>query len=224
MSKSYGNYVGVTEPPEEMFGKLMSVPDAAMGTYYELLLGEDARPASLPPVEAEARARAAHRRALPRRRARREAAEQQFDRVHKEHRPPEEIEEVALSPAELRDGLVHLPALLADALRHLPQRGPPAAGPGRGAPRRRAAREGDLDVAADRLDGAVLQVGRRKFRRIVVGAEPRRRRRRYSCAPCGARSALASLHGLSRARFGARLTRCPQRQLEDRIRPRRRVD
>src|ERR671915_2503968 len=41
MSKSLGNYVGVTDPPEEMFGKLMSVPDGAMGTYYELLLAED---------------------------------------------------------------------------------------------------------------------------------------------------------------------------------------
>ena len=41
MSKSLGNYVGVTETPEEMFGKLMSVPDEAMGTYYELLLGEE---------------------------------------------------------------------------------------------------------------------------------------------------------------------------------------
>src|SRR5204862_2115449 len=41
MSKSLGNYVGVTDPPEEMFGKLMRIPDEAMGTYYELLLGED---------------------------------------------------------------------------------------------------------------------------------------------------------------------------------------
>src|SRR5204863_9361726 len=41
MSKSLGNYVGVTDPPEEIFGKLMRIPDEAMGTYYELLLGED---------------------------------------------------------------------------------------------------------------------------------------------------------------------------------------
>ena len=41
MSKSLGNYVGVTDPPEEMFGKLMRIPDDVMGTYYELLLGED---------------------------------------------------------------------------------------------------------------------------------------------------------------------------------------
>src|SRR4029079_11731688 len=40
MSKSYGNYIGVTDAPEEMFGKVMSVPDAAMDTYYELLLLE----------------------------------------------------------------------------------------------------------------------------------------------------------------------------------------
>ncbi len=40
MSKSLGNYVGVTDPPEEMFGKLMSVPDEVMPQYYLLLLGE----------------------------------------------------------------------------------------------------------------------------------------------------------------------------------------
>ena len=42
MSKSLGNYVGVDEPPEEIFGKLMRVPDDAMPTYYDLLLDERA--------------------------------------------------------------------------------------------------------------------------------------------------------------------------------------
>jgi tyrosyl-tRNA synthetase len=37
MSKSLGNYVGITEPPNEMFGKLMSIPDDLMWSYYELL-------------------------------------------------------------------------------------------------------------------------------------------------------------------------------------------
>jgi tyrosyl-tRNA synthetase len=37
MSKSLGNYVGITEPPSEMFGKLMSIPDELMEPYYELL-------------------------------------------------------------------------------------------------------------------------------------------------------------------------------------------
>ena len=40
MSKSLGNYVGVTDAPEEMFGRLMSIPDEAMAEYYRLLLGE----------------------------------------------------------------------------------------------------------------------------------------------------------------------------------------
>ena len=43
MSKSLGNYVGVTEPPQEMFGKLMSLSDALMIRYYEMLTGADAR-------------------------------------------------------------------------------------------------------------------------------------------------------------------------------------
>jgi len=39
MSKSIGNYIGVTEPPNDMFGKAMSIPDAAMGDYFSLVLG-----------------------------------------------------------------------------------------------------------------------------------------------------------------------------------------
>jgi len=40
MSKSYGNYVGITEAPQEMFGKLMSISDELMWRYYELLTDE----------------------------------------------------------------------------------------------------------------------------------------------------------------------------------------
>jgi tyrosyl-tRNA synthetase len=52
MSKSYGNYVGVSDPPAEMFGKLMSVSDDLMDRYYLLLLGE-ARDPALHPMEAK---------------------------------------------------------------------------------------------------------------------------------------------------------------------------
>jgi tyrosyl-tRNA synthetase len=52
MSKSYGNYVGVSEPAEEMFGKLMSTSDELMDRYYLLLLGETRDP-SLHPMEAK---------------------------------------------------------------------------------------------------------------------------------------------------------------------------
>src|SRR5215475_10548069 len=51
MSKSLDNYVGVTDPPEEMFGRLMRIPDEAMPEYFRLLLGEEV-PAG-PPNEAK---------------------------------------------------------------------------------------------------------------------------------------------------------------------------
>ncbi len=52
MSKSYGNYIGVSEAPQEMFGKLMSVSDDLMARYYTLLLGESLDP-FLHPMEAK---------------------------------------------------------------------------------------------------------------------------------------------------------------------------
>ena len=52
MSKSYGNYVGVDEAAETMFGKMMSVSDELMDRYYTVLLGEH-RDASLHPMEAK---------------------------------------------------------------------------------------------------------------------------------------------------------------------------
>lgn len=48
MSKSYGNYVGVSDAPQDMFGKLMSVSDTLMARYYQLLLGESLDPAAHP--------------------------------------------------------------------------------------------------------------------------------------------------------------------------------
>jgi tyrosyl-tRNA synthetase len=163
MSKSYGNYVGVTEPPEEMYGKTLRLPDAALAQWYELLLGE--------PLPDEAQPRDA-KRALARAIVSRfhdadaaAAAEQAFDRVHREHRPPEEMPEVAL-PAD-GDGIVHLPALLADAFgvsrsearRSLEQGGVKLDG---------AALAADpLDRKLDELRGGVLQLGKRRFARLV---------------------------------------------------------
>jgi tyrosyl-tRNA synthetase len=51
MSKSLNNYVGVSEPPTEMFGKLMSITDTLMARYYLLLLGEELP--SIHPMEAK---------------------------------------------------------------------------------------------------------------------------------------------------------------------------
>jgi tyrosyl-tRNA synthetase len=168
MSKSYGNYIGVTEPPEEIFGKTMRVPDSAMGTYYELLT--DTAPD--PKLAAVEQKRALARQLVARFHGPEAAAEAErhFDRLHKEHQPPEEVEEVEVSRGTLPDGVVHLPALLADhfgvsrseARRLLGQGGVRLDGEPLG--------PGDLDVEAARLDGSVLQVGRRKFRRVRLTA------------------------------------------------------
>src|SRR5215204_418375 len=116
MSKSLGNYVGVTDPPEEMFGRLMRVPDTAMPEYYRLLLGEEPS-GDVPPIEAK--------RALARRIVERfhgpqagPVAEQHFDRLFVERAAPDDVQEADLTPyMDSGDGngeMVHLPRLMAD--------------------------------------------------------------------------------------------------------------
>ena len=51
MSKSLGNYVGITDPPEEMFGKIMSIPDSALEDYWRLCL--DAEPPEAEPMDSK---------------------------------------------------------------------------------------------------------------------------------------------------------------------------
>jgi tyrosyl-tRNA synthetase len=161
MSKSLGNHVGVTEPPEEVFGKLMRVPDAAMPTYYELLLDEPFDSGRAPVDSKRALARALTARFHGADAA--AAAEERFDRVHVRHEAPEEIPEHVFTP---ENGEVHLPAVMADAFgmsrsesrRLLEQGGVRLDG---------EALPGDrLDLPAADVDGAVLQVGRRRFKRL----------------------------------------------------------
>jgi tyrosyl-tRNA synthetase len=160
MSKSLGNYVGVDDPPEEMFGKLMRVPDEAMPIYYDVLLDEEPQP---DPREAKRHMALT----LTERYHGAEAAAQareRFDTLHIRRELPEDIEEHGFSA---ENGQVHLPALMADAF-----------GLSRSEARRLLAQGGvkldgkelaELDVPADELDGAVLQVGRRRFKKLRRG-------------------------------------------------------
>jgi tyrosyl-tRNA synthetase len=163
MSKSLGNYVGVSEPPEEIFGKLMRVPDDAMPVYYELLLDEQLDP-DRPPVESKrSMALALVARFHGDDAAR--AAEERFDRLHVQHDVPDEVPEHAV---EADGGAVHVPGVLRDAFglsgsegrRLLAQGGVKLDGEPLGVE--------DLDVPAARLEGAVLQVGKRRFVRIRI--------------------------------------------------------
>jgi tyrosyl-tRNA synthetase len=162
MSKSFGNYIGVTEPPEEIYGKTLSLPDEAMGTWYELLLGEPLPPDANPRDAKRALARRLVARFHDERAA--EEAEQAFDRVHREHKPPEEMPDAPLEADG--DGAVHLPALLASAFgvsssearRLLKQGGVKLDG---------APLEPEpLDRPVSELDGRVLQLGKRRFARL----------------------------------------------------------
>jgi tyrosyl-tRNA synthetase len=166
MSKSEGNYVGVAEPPEEQFGKLMRVPDEVMPVYYELLLDRAFDP-GLPAV--------ASKRALAREIVERyhgpgagDVAEAAFDRLHVERALPEEIDEAPLPEGDP----VHVPALVrehfglstSEARRLLGQGGLRLDGEQLG--------PGDIDLPAARLDGAVLQVGKRRHKRFRAAGEP----------------------------------------------------
>ena len=164
MSKSYGNQVGITDAAEDMYGKILSIPDALLEEWYDVLLGAPA------PVGAGGRdAKRALARALVDRfhgEGTGAAAEAHFDRVFVRHEAPEDVEEATFTAA---NGTVHLPALIAevfggsrsDARRALAQGGVKVDG---------EPLAGDaLDVEAAGLDGRVLQLGKRRFKRLRLG-------------------------------------------------------
>ena len=161
MSKSLGNHVGVTEDPDEQFGKTMRLPDEAMESWFTLLAVPRPPEGTGPRDAKRALARGIVARFHGEEAA--AAAVQHFDRVFVSHEAPDEVDEHAFSA---ENGSVHLPALIADAFgrsrsdarRLLAQGGVKLDGEALG--------EADVDVAPDRLDGHVLQVGKRHFRRL----------------------------------------------------------
>src|SRR5438105_13320354 len=110
MSKSFENYVALTDPPEEMFGKLMSIPDELIAKYVELCTDIDDAPDTHPAERKRRLARAVVERYHGREAAR--AAEARFDQVFKRHELPEDIPQAAVPGEAMRDGLVSLPHLL----------------------------------------------------------------------------------------------------------------
>jgi tyrosyl-tRNA synthetase len=161
MSKSLGNYVAVDDPPAEIFGKLMRVPDDVMPVYQSLLLDSPLDASLSPRDRKRTMAYALTARFHGEEAAAR--ARERFDTLHVRRELPDEIEEYAF-----RDGgaPVHLPALLAEAL-----------GVSRSEARRLLSQAGvrldgepldasELDLPPERLDGAVIQLGKRRFKRL----------------------------------------------------------
>ena len=174
MSKSYGNYIGLTDEPADMFGKVMSVPDELMVKYYRL--ASDLFVADIDQVEKALSDGSLHPNEAKRALARdivtiyhgaeqAVQAEAEFDRVFKSHETPDDVEEHAV---DLSEDEVYVPGILVELGMTS------SSGEGRrlidgggvridGQPLEKKA----YNVASSRLDGAVLQVGKRKFARIV---------------------------------------------------------
>jgi tyrosyl-tRNA synthetase len=166
MSKSLGNHIGVTDPPGEIYGKTLSIPDEAMGEYYRLLLGRELDD-GVPPRDAKRELARELVSWLHSEDAAHEA-EREFDRVFVDREAPEQIEEFAF---EANDGVVHVPGVMADAF-----------GVSRSEARRLIDQgavslddsplsSADHDLPVARLDGAVLRAGKRRFRRLCVAGD-----------------------------------------------------
>ena len=163
MSKSLGNQIGITDAPQEMYGKTMSIPDEAMAEYYGLLL-HGAQPGRLQPRDAKRRL-AREMVAWLHSPEAAEAAEAEFDRVHVEHKAPAEIEESVVIG---KDGMIHLPKLMAakygmssSEARRLIEQGAVSLNDVPLSP-------DQYDVAVEAAQNAVLQIGKRRFLRLLV--------------------------------------------------------
>jgi tyrosyl-tRNA synthetase len=177
MSKSYGNYIGLTDEPADMFGKVMSIPDELMVKYFRL--------ASTMPVdevdeiEAGLKNDELHPNKVKRQlaanivtayydEAAAVAAEEQFDLVFKKHEIPDDIPEYAADLTPNDEGKVYFAKLLADA----------GMASGTGEARRlidgggvkingEAVAAKAYNVEPEKLAGATIQVGKRKFVKLV---------------------------------------------------------
>jgi tyrosyl-tRNA synthetase len=175
MSKSLGNYVGITEKPEEMFGKLMSIPDELMWTYYELLtdrtqswiqeIRKTVADGSTHPMDVKMRLAQEIIAAFHGKEAARQAA-QSFQRVFRDKQAPEEAPVFMIPAGEPR----RISALLVDA-KAMPSR----------SEAERLIKQGGVELIGDstevnvqtsltltRGQNYLLKVGKKKFLRIVV--------------------------------------------------------
>ncbi len=177
MSKSYGNYIGLTDAPNDMFGKVMSIPDELMVKYYRLA-------STVPVDQIDAIEKGLAADEIHPNRCKRDLAqnivaayydeeaakeaEAAFDRQFKQHEVPEDIPEFAADLTPNEEGTVYLAKLIADsgltkstgdARRMIDQGGVKING--------EAVAAKAYNVAPESLSGAVIQVGKRKFVRLV---------------------------------------------------------
>lgn len=184
MSKSLDNYIGLTEPPEDMFGKLMRIPDELIAKYLRLSAPVD--PAEVDVIERGLRNGTVHPNEAKRRLAREvvdlyhgagagAAAEERFNVVHREHEIPDEVPSVSVPSSVFgeQEGVrvVYVPALL-EAMGLVASRSEARRLQSQGGVRVDGEQvlQEDIRIEGDlpgQLAGSVWQVGRRKFARLA---------------------------------------------------------
>ena len=177
MSKSYGNYIGLTDAPNDMFGKVMSIPDEIMVKYYRLASTEQV--SKIDEIEKGLADGSIHPNRCKRDLAQnivaayynQEAAveaEAAFDRQFKQHEAPEDVPEFAADLTPNDEGKVYIAKLIhdagltnsvGDARRMIDQGGVKV----NGEPLPTKA----YNVEPEGLKGAIVQVGKRKFVKLV---------------------------------------------------------
>ncbi|PZD93819.1 tyrosine--tRNA ligase [Paenibacillus sambharensis] len=174
MSKSLGNYIGIDEAPNEIYGKSMSIPDELMAKYYEL--ATDLSNEELQQLKAGLENGTVHPRDAKMNLAKTfvrmyhgeeaaQAAEQHFVTVFQQRALPDDIAEVEVPAAELEDGQIRIVKLL--TVLGLQSSGSEA---------RRSVQQGAVKINEEKIDdpnaaitpksGDVIQVGKRKFAKI----------------------------------------------------------
>jgi tyrosyl-tRNA synthetase len=158
MSSSVGNNIPLTAPPDEQFGRTMRIPDSQLEEWYRLVAERPVPEGE--PMEAKlalarlivARSRGEHAAA---------GAEEQFTRVVREGKAPEEMPEIALPEGDP----VHLPAVLAAAFGLSTSEGRRMIGQGGVSVDGEVVSE--LDLPRKRLENVVLQAGKRRVARLT---------------------------------------------------------
>ncbi|WP_068785069.1 tyrosine--tRNA ligase [Paenibacillus phocaensis] len=176
MSKSLGNYIGIDEAPNEVYGKAMSVPDELMTKYYELVtdlsledlaaLNEGLKSGGVHPRDAKMRLAHTLVRMYHGQEAA-DAAQEHFVTVFQQRALPDDIEEKEIPAAELENGKIRLIKLLTligfaasngEAKRSIQQ----------GAVKLNEEKVSDPNAEVELAGGEIIQVGKRKFAKLSL--------------------------------------------------------
>lgn len=178
MSKSLGNYIGVDEPPNEIFGKIMSIPDDVMMDYFTLLTRLEA--SEIRSIESDIKNQKLNPSIAKRRLARiiieylysskeAEESEKNFDLLFKERQIPGDVEEFQVKREDIKDGGIWIISILVgsglvksngEARRMIKQGAIKLDG--------QKIDDDSMEIRVEEIDRKILQKGKRHFKKIIV--------------------------------------------------------